>query len=135
MFLSKLFGIFKKKDKQQEGVPGAKPVIPTAGTVGAAVGLSQPNQTINPGADKLAQAPTAEPDFPKPDVDTASETINPEPATVTPAGFNTPPSADADLPQPPVVEELPVTPETSPLPPQETPAESPQSDDSQNIAV
>jgi hypothetical protein len=72
MFLSKIFGIFKKKKTNpEEGSPsGSTPsgavVLPSSGGVGAGVGLSQPDQSAQPpSSDQLAQA-APEPSFTPP---------------------------------------------------------------------
>lgn len=136
MFLSKLFSIFKrKKNNQPNNVPPANP--PTTGTVGAAVGLSQPNQAVTPDSNQVAQASPSQPDFPKPDIEAAADTSAPEPTPVTPPVDIIPSDNSTENPQPPVDEPLvtPPTPETPTTPPQEAPSEPPVSDDSENISV
>lgn len=75
MFLSKIFGIFKKKKDNPQDVNQANPqssgaVAPNTGTVGAAVGISQPSQDVQPATPTFSvdqQTPTPpEPSFTPP---------------------------------------------------------------------
>lgn len=139
MFLSKLFSIFKrKKDGQPQEAGGSRPAPSPPGTVGAAVGLSQPNQAVTSGPDKVAQGPS-EPDLPKADVDAAADIINPQPTTLPPASSSpAPPASDAGPTeaQPPAEESSASAPDTSePAPAPEEPDNDTTSGDDSQIAV
>lgn len=92
MFLSKIFGIFKRnKNKQAESSGPSGPVVTPAGVTGAAAGMSQPNtDTPTPDSGQVAQAPSA-PDFSTPDTSSQDDTPSqpstepePEPAPEQP---------------------------------------------------
>ncbi len=163
MFLSKIFSIFKKKkDNPDEDAPGtsspAGATVPPSGTVGAAVGLSQPDQSVSPVSDQIAQAPlpdnsggissfgqddtsSAVPEAPS--VDSGSDSLG----GVSSPGIASPPPTDGNSDQPapdstpaiPPAEETPTeSPEAAPAAP-ETPDDSTPAgstdDSSENIAV
>ncbi len=139
MFLSKLFSIFKKKKEDQQDSGANKSAASPSGTVGAAVGISQPNQAVTPDVAKVAQGST-ETDFPKPDISSASDSpaLNQDPFTAPQdtQPVDEPKPVDAPQPQPPVEDPSP-TPEIPPTPPAEDPANNivPSGDDNQNITV
>lgn len=84
MFLSKIFGMFKKKKENPVAGPSANPsgatgavVPPSSGAVGTAVGMSQPSSQPfqpNPSPTEVAQAPQdpfSAPPVPSPSSDTS----------------------------------------------------------------
>lgn len=133
MFLSKLFGIFKKKkDNPGPQASGAAPAtpgatVPPAG-VGAAVGLSQPAQSTDPAPTPVAEAPLPE-STPSSfgQSDSLASTASPAADSATDISMGSDPST-SPAPEPPAdtggdqpaVDPSPVIP-----PVEETPATSP----------
>lgn len=97
MFLSKIFGIFKKKKDTSSEVPtgsnsvSGAVVPPSTGAVGAAVGLSQSSQQPDPSPTQVAEAPqdpfslpttpsTEDSSLASPSVPPVSDTVSSEPS-------------------------------------------------------
>ncbi|HYF96994.1 MAG TPA: hypothetical protein VD947_03065 [Patescibacteria group bacterium] len=95
MFLSKIFSIFrKKKDSSQQSSPADNKNVTGPSTVGAAVGLSQPNQSVNPDSSPQ-QVAQASPQDSAPSTAPSFSDVNP----VSDASSASPEeSADSDTP-------------------------------------
>lgn len=143
MFLSKIFGIFKKKKDTSSEVPTASSspsgavVPPSTGAVGAAVGLSQPGQQPEPSPIQVAEAPqdpfslpaapsTDDSSLSSPSVPPASDTPSTEPSAsndTVPSYDNNPTPVDSGIGTDTSADSLNPLPDIS-VPP-ETPPETP----------